>query len=204
MSLPFPGVKMTDVLSKDLTKDLTATLEACAERLRGIRQDADEGLGLLDQALRTIARSNVSRSPGGDLEALLNSHHERVAETILAALQPAPASSAGPAVGFRMDVQERTARIGRRRVPLSDSEFRVMELLWEHRPSPVSRRMLLDHLYTGKDEPTEAVIDLYIFHIRQKLKSAGCVDATIESVRGQGWALRLGDADAAGDYEEAP
>jgi DNA-binding response OmpR family regulator len=154
--------------------------------------------------LRTIAGGSVQRRSGGELETLLDSHHQRVAETILAALQPGAPSAAAPAVGFRMDMQNHTVRIGRRRVPLSDSEFRVMQLLWENRSSPVSRRMLLDRLYTGKDEPTEAVIDLYIFHIRQKLKSAGCVDASIESVRGQGWALRLGDADANTDYEETP
>jgi DNA-binding response OmpR family regulator len=188
---------MADVRSKDLTTDLTATLEACAARLRGIQQDAEQGLGLLDQALRTIAGGSVQRRSGGELETLLDSHHQRVAETILAALQPGAPSAAVPAVGFRMDMQNHTVRIGRRRVPLSDSEFRVMQLLWENRPSPVSRRMLLDRLYTGKDEPTEAVIDLYIFHIRQKLKSAGWV-------RGQGWALRLGDAGAGEDYEETP
>lgn len=183
---------MTDDRGKDVSRDLIATLEACAERLHGIRKEAELGLTLLNMAIETVGNIRSVPSSTDVLKDLLKTHHDRLAQTILSA-RPPEGEAIDPGFKFRMDPQQRVARIGRRRIPLTPSEYQVLELLWEHMPSPVSRRTLLDHLYGGQHETTESVIDMFIFKIRQKLRNAGCTDASIKGIRGLGWVLELGE-----------
>jgi two-component system, cell cycle response regulator CtrA len=103
---------------------------------------------------------------------------------------PGAALADGP-FRFSLDPIQRVALIGRRRIPLTKAEFRLLECLWERRPRPASRKDLLDHLYGPDEHPSDAVIDVIIFKIRQKLKNAGCDDASLEVVRGEGWFLNL-------------
>lgn len=183
---------MSDDKTSDVSRDLIATLEACAERLQGIRKEAELGLTLLDMAIETVSRVRALPSSTDVLRDLLKAHHDRLAQTILSGRQP-EGMTAEPSFGFRMDPQQRVARIGRRRIPLTPSEYQVLELLWEQMPSPVSRKALLDRLYGGQHETTESVIDMFIFKIRQKLRNAGCTDASIKGIRGLGWVLDLGE-----------
>ena len=46
------------------------------------------------------------------------------------------------------------------------------------------------------------MIDVIIFKIRQKLRNAGCDDASIEVVRGEGWFLNLEPAAGRGLHGE--
>lgn len=183
---------MTDHKNTNVSRDLVATLEACAERLHSIRKEAELGLTLLDMAIETVARMPKLPSSADALRDLLQSHHDRLAQTILSAGQPeGEATEAG--FKFRMDAQQRVARIGRRRIPLTPSEYQVLELLWEQMPAPVSRKTLLDRLYGSQHETTESVVDMFIFKIRQKLRNAGCTDASIKGIRGLGWVLEFGE-----------
>jgi len=109
-----------------------------------------------------------------------------------AALVGARSSGVAGPFRFSLDPLQRAAKIGRRRIPLTRAEYRLLECLWERRPNPASRQDLLDHLYgEDADQPSDAVIDVVIFKIRQKLRNAGCTDASIEVVRGEGWYLNL-------------
>lgn len=167
-------------------------LEESAIRLRAVRGDIEQALAAVETAL-VITR----RMPTADqeLERLFEVQHERIARTIAEAV-----SGAGGAPArflFRLDPADRAAKIGRRRVPLTESEYKVLEALWEAMPAPVSRDALLEKLYGSRGETTDAVIDMFIFKIRSKLRAAGCADASIRAIRGLGWVLDLdGEVDA--------
>lgn len=181
---------MTTQNSKAASADVVATLEACVARLHGVRDEAEQGLALLHEAIAALRASQTLPRGADDFRDLLKAHHDRLAETLLGA-RPAEGEPAPGGYRFRMDPHQRVARIGRRRIPLTPSEYQVLELLWQQMPSPVSRQSLLEHLYGDRDHSAESVIDMFIFKIRQKLRNAGCTDASIKGIRGVGWALEL-------------
>ena len=181
-------------------RDLIATLEACGHRLNGIQKEAGLAGALIEIAVATLRQSAATASLDERLEAMLERHHERIVASVLQRVQSRDGGSSGT-YPFRMDPISRAARIGRRRIPLTESEFKVLERLWEEMPSPVSRAALLDRLYGPKHEHSDTVIDMFILRIRQKLKNAGCTDAAIVAVRGLGWLL---DLRAGGEAEPEP
>lgn len=172
---------------------LVPLLEECAERLRATRRELDETLSRVEAALAEAVATDR-------IEALLEAHHEKILRLVRGDARTG--NAAGQVFPFRMDPVERVARVGRRRVPLTESEFRIVELMWEEMPSPVSRRMIVDRLYEGREAPSDQVVDMFIFRIRQKFTTAGCTDAVIQSVRGSGWRLAL-RAGAIDDEDEA-
>lgn len=194
---------MAVTLVQGLEDDLVGTLEAEAERLRGAMREIGRALEAIKTAIHTIRHVGL---PPADraLERLLSAQHDRLAQTVLDAIGKGPDGSkaiededcqeppAPPAFPFRMDPEQRTARIGRRRIPLTESEYKVLELLWEQMPAPVRRQTLVERLYGDRDDVSEAVIDMFIFKIRSKLRAAGCADAAIKAIRGKGWVFDLG------------
>ena len=166
--------------------ELATTLETCMERMNAIQKD----LGLISTLVAMVA-VNLRRHHGASttdsaLKDLLASHHERLAETISVSLRSDRKEEAE--FGLQLEPADHSLRAGTQRVPLTESEYRVLELLMQKTPEPVSRQNLLDHLYGAGDQPTHAVLDMFIYRIRQKLKTAG-VAPTIKSVRGAGWVL---------------
>jgi DNA-binding response OmpR family regulator len=196
---------MTLVRDRGPAADLAGPLEAGVERLRAAGREIEQAASSLEAAIALI-RAQPALPGGPAIERLIEAQHARLAQTLIAALgtdrattsPETPASSETPAhYPFMMDAAARVARIGRRRIPLTESEFKVLEMLWEEMPAPVSRPALMDRLYGGPGEATEAVIDMFIFKIRSKLRAAGCTDAAIRAVRGAGWVLELrGEPDA--------
>jgi len=190
----------------DLAEQLFDTLEQCGKRLLAAREEVDSSLALVNLAMAAVTHLRSSAVLREQLGDLLQSQRAGIVDDV-AALVGARGGIAGGPFRFSLDPLQRAARIGRRRIPLTRAEFRLLECLWERRPNPASRQDLLDHLYgEDADQPSDAVIDVVIFKIRQKLRNAGCTDASIEVVRGEGWYLNLDptlvDDDAAtGDIE---
>lgn len=186
---------MAPVKDRAQAADLAGTLEAGVQQLRAAGREIERAAASIEAAVAML-RERPATSAGPAIEKLIETQHARLAETLVAALGKAGASAppAAPseAYAFVMDADARVARIGRRRIPLTESEFKVLEALWEQMPAPVSRQALMTRLYGGPGEATEAVIDMFIFKIRSKLRSAGCTDAAIRAVRGAGWVLELG------------
>jgi DNA-binding response OmpR family regulator len=175
----------------DLAEQLFDTLEQCGKRLLAAREEVDSSLALVNLAMAAVTHlrsAGVLREQLGDL---LQNQRAGIAEDVAALIGARSGAAAGP-FRFSLDPLQRAARIGRRRIPLTRAEYRLLECLWERRPNPASRQDLLDHLYgEDSDQPSDAVIDVVIFKIRQKLRNAGCTDASIEVVRGEGWYLNL-------------
>ncbi len=174
----------------DLAEQLFETLEQCGKRLRAAREEVDSSLALVNQAMAAVSHLRSSAVLRRQLADLLEAQRAGIVGDITAVLGTGGLRLEGP-FRFSLDPMQRVALIGRRRIPLTKAEFRLLECLWERRPRPASRKDLLDHLYGPDDHPSDAVIDVVIFKIRQKLRNAGCLDASIEVVRGEGWFLNL-------------
>ena len=175
----------------DLAEQLFDTLEQCGKRLLAAREEVDSSLALVNLAMAAathLRSAGVLREQLGDL---LQNQRAGIVDDVAALVGARSSGVAGP-FRFSLDPLQRAAKIGRRRIPLTRAEYRLLECLWERRPNPASRQDLLDHLYgEDADQPSDAVIDVVIFKIRQKLRNAGCTDASIEVVRGEGWFLNL-------------
>ena len=187
---------------EDLAEQLFETLEQCAQRLRAAREEVDSSLAQVNLAMAAVSHLRSSALLRGQLAELLDDHRAYIVRDLAALIGPGGAHSDGP-FRFSLDPLQRAALIGRRRIPLTKAEFGLLECLWERRPRPASRQDLLNHLYGEEEHPSDAVIDVIIFKIRQKLKNAGCTDASIEVVRGEGWFLNLETTPSGDQKEEA-
>ena len=186
---------MPPIRQKDLAEELFEALEICGNRLRVIRDEVSSSLALVNVALACASHLRTAPMVREQLTELLESQRKRIVEDVAAALagrEDRGNEARGP-FRFSLVPQQRVARIGRRKVPFTRSEFSVLEYLWERSPEPVSRQDMLNHIYGEGEQPSEAVIDAFIFKIRQKLRNAGCEDVSIEVVRGTGWTLNVAE-----------
>lgn len=76
---------------------------------------------------------------------------------------------------------------GKDAVPLTATEFRLLEYLMLHAGAVVSKSRLLEHTYSGDADADENLIEVYINRLRGKLGS-DC----IETRRGQGYVFKDG------------
>ena len=76
------------------------------------------------------------------------------------------------------------------RVPLTTTEYRMLELLSLRKGMTLSKEMFLNHLYGGMDEPEQKIIDVFMCKLRKKLANASGGKDYIETVWGRGYVLR--------------
>ena len=187
----------------DLAEELFGTLEQCCKRLLAIREEVDTTVTLVNVAMASVTHIRSSSALRAQFADLLEAQRAAIARDLASMIGTGAAAPSAP-FRFSLDPLQRVALVGRRRIPLTKAEFRLVECLWENRPSPASRQDLLDHLYGAGEQPSDAVIDVIIFKIRQKLRNAGCTDASIEVVRGEGWYLHLEPSAEPEQEPEAP
>jgi two-component system cell cycle response regulator CtrA len=89
-----------------------------------------------------------------------------------------------------VNIETQLADVAGQRLQLTRKEFAVLQLLALNRERPVSKEMLLLHLYNGRSEPEPKIIDVYLCRLRQKLADAAGGRSFIETRRGQGYLLR--------------
>ncbi len=97
-----------------------------------------------------------------------------------------------------IDYDSLTARVDDLALDLTIKEYGVLEVLCRRKGRVLTKQMLLDHLYAGKDEPVRKIIDVFVCRLRKKLTLApGCEDY-IETVHGQGYRFRVPDQEERG------
>ena len=173
---------------------LTSLITQVGRQLEIIRSEVGQAQMLLQQVSVVAAQQDARVDDTGRLEqvvAQLQQQHDRLVDAMNAKGRPERAGP--PPTDFRMDFIERVARVGRRRIPLSRKEFSLLELLWKRFPEAVTREEMLTHLYQKSERPTEQVIDVFIFKVRQKLSAAGVADVRIHTGKGTGWWLEMVD-----------
>ncbi|MBY6058784.1 response regulator transcription factor [Leisingera daeponensis] len=102
--------------------------------------------------------------------------------------QAKPSIRAG---GFLLDREIRSVLAHGSRLELTPTEYEFLELLFRHRGSLVSREMILNRLYAGKEVPKEKIIDAYTHRLRRKLKKTFGMSIRLETVWGRGIVLEL-------------
>ena len=174
------------------SESLARLLRDCEARLIESRRSVDDALDLV----RRASEMAQGASPDGEapaLQAVLDSHRDELVGLVLSALE-----QGGRSRETRTDYlnalvyreEENQYRVGRRQVGLTESEKRVLDLLWQAMPQPVSRRTIHQALYADGEQATIGTIDVFVSNLRQKLKLASGGRDFIQSARGQGWALK--------------
>lgn len=85
-----------------------------------------------------------------------------------------------------LDVTNRRVRFADNPVPLTPTEFRILEILIRHSGHVVTRRMLCDSLWEPEWEGVTNVIEVHMNRLRTKLANAGS-PKVIQTVRGSGY-----------------
>lgn len=93
---------------------------------------------------------------------------------------------------LQVDRLNRQVRIGHRRVELSPREFRLLEHFMLHPEQVVTRVQLLQQVWDMSFDPKTNMIDAHISNLRKKLERYGD-PRLLKTIRGAGYALRLGD-----------
>jgi two-component system cell cycle response regulator CtrA len=89
---------------------------------------------------------------------------------------------------IRLD--QMVAELGGARIDLTDTEYRMLEILALRKGTTLTKERLLSHLYGAGDEPEIKIIDVFICKLRKKLADAGGGKNYIETIRGSGYRLQ--------------
>jgi len=100
--------------------------------------------------------------------------------------EPARALGCGP---LRMDLERRRVAWGEREVPLTATEFALLQALLGRPGKVYTRDELVERAYGLGHAITDRTIDSHVRRIRRKLTEAGAADP-IETVHGVGYRLR--------------
>jgi two-component system OmpR family response regulator len=90
---------------------------------------------------------------------------------------------------LRLDLVGRKAFRGRREIDLHPREFAILEYMMRNAGRPVTRTMLLSHVWGYQFEPQANVVDVHISRLRKKIDGPGD-RALIETLRGEGYRIR--------------
>jgi two-component system OmpR family response regulator len=112
------------------------------------------------------------------IEAIVRRHDPRAAE-----------QTELRADNLRLDLVARKAYRGRREIELLPREFAILEYMMRNAGRPVTRTMLLSHVWGYQFEPQANVVDVHISRLRRKIDTAG-EKPLIETLRGEGYRIR--------------
>lgn len=164
------GLSVIETLRKDQVRTpvlVLSALGAVDDRVRGLRAGGDDYLTKPFAVVELVAR----------IEALLRRPPE-TRETVLR-------------VGaIELDLIERTARRGERKIDLLPREFRLLEYMMRRSDQLLTRAMLLEEVWNYKFVPVATnLVDVHMGRLRRKVDGP---DETpmIHNVRGAGFILR--------------
>ncbi len=149
----------------DIRSLLLSTLEKMADRMRGssVRRDTPSDQSPAIVELRSIEYSLV------DLPALLN-------ETVL---------RVGP---LELDLLDRTAKRGDRRIDLRPREFQLLKYMMQQSDKSLTRATLLKEVWLYRSVPETNLVDVHMGKLRRKVDGPN-EDPMIRNVRGVGFVL---------------
>jgi len=143
-----------------------SALGAVNDRIRGLKMGGD------DYVTKPFAMSEVAAR----VEALLR----RPLETRATVLRVGP---------LELDLIERVARRGEQVIPLSGSEFKLLEYFMRRPDRVVTRDMLLEDVWHYRFIPQTNLVDVHIGRLRRKVDNFGG-EPMLVSIRGVGFVLR--------------
>ncbi len=88
-----------------------------------------------------------------------------------------------------LDPALHTASCGGDTIPLSTTEYGLLEFLMNNRERVLTREQLFERVWGFDSDASERVVDVYIHYLRRKLAKIGC-DQYIVTQRGIGFSLQ--------------
>jgi two-component system cell cycle response regulator CtrA len=83
-----------------------------------------------------------------------------------------------------------TAEIDGRQLRLTAKEFEVLEVLALRKGATLTKEEILNHLYSGRDEPEIKIVDVFVCKVRKKLEAeVEGASGYIQTVWGRGYTL---------------
>jgi two-component system, cell cycle response regulator CtrA len=89
---------------------------------------------------------------------------------------------------LQFDMIHRSLRCNGEPIVLTSKEYELLELMLTRKGMVLTKDILLDQLYGGRDAPEDRIIDVFICKLRKKLMQHG-VHNLIQTVRGLGYML---------------
>ena len=86
-----------------------------------------------------------------------------------------------------MDLLSREVRRGAEKIDLQPREFALLEYLMRHAGRPVTKTLILEHIFDYSFDPQTNVVDVLVHRLRSKVDRD---KAMIHTVRGVGYVLR--------------
>jgi DNA-binding response OmpR family regulator len=96
---------------------------------------------------------------------------------------------AGP---LTLDQEAHQAAVDGVSVPLTATEYRLLEYLMRRAGTIVSRDQLAEHVWGGEYDPCSNLADVYVGYLRRKLAGTSAADR-IRTIRGLGYMLSRGE-----------
>ncbi|WP_291987096.1 response regulator transcription factor [Luteitalea sp.] len=91
-----------------------------------------------------------------------------------------------------LDQEAHQAHVAGAPVPLTATEYRLLEYLMRRAGTIVSRDQLAEHVWGGDYDPCSNLADVYVGYLRKKLAGSAAADQ-IRTIRGLGYMLARGD-----------
>lgn len=163
------GLTIIETLRRDQVRTpvlVLSALGAVDDRVRGLRAGGDDYLAKPFALVELAAR----------LEALLRRPVDSRETTL----------RVGP---LELDLIERTAQRGNRRIDLLPREFRLLEYMVRREGQMVTRAMLFEEVWNYRFVPNSNLVDVHMGRLRRKVDEPE-ETPMIHSVRGAGFVLR--------------
>ena len=112
-------------------------------------------------------------------------------QALIRRAHPAHAHDPGhlAAEDLRMDLFAREVTRAGRKIDLQTREFALLELLLRHAGRPVTKTMILEHIWDFGFDPQTNLVDVLVHRLRAKIDRDFAVKL-IQTIRGVGYALR--------------
>jgi DNA-binding response OmpR family regulator len=88
-----------------------------------------------------------------------------------------------------MDLFTREVFRGSQKIDLQTREFALLELLLRHAGRPVTKTMILEHVWDFSFDPQTNVVDVLMHRLRSKV-DRGFAQKLIHTLRGVGYVVR--------------
>jgi two-component system cell cycle response regulator CtrA len=89
-----------------------------------------------------------------------------------------------------VNVNARTVEVRGEAVHLTGKEYEILELLSLRKDTTLTKDVILNHLYGGRDEPDPKIVDVFVCKLRKKLAAPTRGRQHIQTVWGRGYMLR--------------
>lgn len=137
-----------------------------ADRVEGLRAGADDYLGKPFDFTELLLR----------LELLARRHQQHAHDEVLQIDE------------LQVDLSRRTVSRDGQRIDLTDKEFKLLQVLAEHRGQTVTRSMLLERVWGYHFDPQTNLIDVHLSKLRTKIDK-GFERQMIRTIRAIGYVL---------------